>query len=126
LEGVNISMLISRRWIKIVPGIAQKVSLLRTNYFPVVVQSFPVPRNEIPCFCTGSGGRSTASGDVCGRPAPWRRPVDAAPVASAALVKIVGESHILCYVCSLRAAHGLGAAHGRASMSNFLVGRIGA
>ena len=36
-------------------------------------RGFPVPRNEIPCFCTGSGGRSTATGDVRGRPAPWRR-----------------------------------------------------
>ncbi len=43
----------------------------------------PVRRNETPCSCTGSGGRSTASADFRGEPAPRRRRVGAASVTPA-------------------------------------------
>ena len=43
-------------------------------YRPAIVQKFPAPRNKIPCHLTGSGGRSTGSCNLRGRPAPRRRP----------------------------------------------------
>ncbi len=59
------------------------ISLINANYLAVLVQKLPVPRNETPCLCTRSGGRSIASCDLRGGPAPRRRPVGAAPVAPA-------------------------------------------
>ncbi len=61
-----------------------------------------VRRKEIPCFCTGRGGRSPASADLrwpAGATAALRR--RRAGYARRRLLKIVGECHILCYVCSL-------------------------
>ena len=60
-----------------------KACLFSRESFPVLMQKLPVPRNEIPCFCTGRGGRSTASADFRDGPAPRRRPVGAAPLTPA-------------------------------------------
>ena len=108
-NGMNLGMFISRRWRRSwripgrcrVRGVGQqptkrdcttnqerarnraKTSLLSRKNFPALVRTLPVPRNETLCFRTGSGGRSTASDDLRGGPAPRRRPVGAAPVTPA-------------------------------------------
>src|SRR5271157_3167801 len=65
--------------------------------------SLPSPAAVHPhriCSWTGRGGRLTASCDLRRTPAPRRR---RARYARRRLLKIVGQSHILYYVCSFEA-----------------------
>ena len=65
------------RFVGDVDATAQILSLFSPKKLPVLVQTFPVPRNEIPCFPAENGARSTASTGLRGGPAPRRRPVGA-------------------------------------------------
>jgi len=88
--------------------------LFPTCYLPVTREYSPcygpVPRNETPRCRTGSGGRSTASCDLRGGPAPRRRPVGAAPVRPAGGCEKFLAKVIFCAMFVLS-----GPSHGRTS-----------